>query len=193
MPYNSNAAGVVLSMPAPRQYFDYHRANPGQWFYGIVNTSTGHVYIAPGDVHDDPRNAAQENPRMLNTYASKAAVPAQGWSSLAGASVHEQRNGLDSTPTGHMALLKLMGVPAGDLDAFLGFRVVKINRVFAQFSDRSNSLNAGKLDQRRTDDVIPGPGGWKPSSTARMPPQWADKVIAYLQDRLGIRNVARDY
>jgi hypothetical protein len=117
-------------------------------------------------------------------------VPEHGWHSLV--SAEEKANGIDSSPTGHAAVLRRYNkghrMAAGD---FLGFRVVKINDLMVSFSDRSNSLNADKLDQR-TVEVQAGPGGWKPSATARMPPQWRDAVVEWVKSYFTLQSVAVD-
>jgi hypothetical protein len=136
---------------------------------------------------------------MLNTYASKPPGPTGGWGSLTvprpgiddDAWEYQRINGIDSTPTGHAAVLKLMNVR--DIDSCLGFRLIKTTEEIAVFSDRSNSLNGSKLDAR-TIEVQESPAGWRPSTTSRMPPRWADALVAFLQVRpLAIRVVARDY
>lgn len=200
--YENDPSQVNLRFRDLNNAQDYINANPGQWFYGVVNTLTGFIYLVPGDVHDDPRNAAQTNARMRNTYASKPDVPEGGWGSLSG---YESQNGIDSDPTGHQAVAKKYGLNEGEC---LGFRVIKTTSSIATFSDRSNSLNGNKPDQRLVHVVafgqagFPGPGvtivqssvnGFGASPTARMPPQWAVAVRSELSAELLIRTWAVDF
>ncbi len=200
--YEDDPTQVILSIVDGGNKTDYWAASPGQWFYGVVNTLNGNIYLVPGNVHDDPANATQQNPRMLNTYASKPAVPPAGWTSLNGA---EKYNGIGSTPTGHNAVARKYGL---NTDNCLGFRVIKLNTHIATFSDRSNSLNGNKPDQRLV-QVLPhgtggaavagvtmvekNPQGYGPSTTARMPPQWAQAVMSNLTANLMITNWAVDF
>ena len=179
----------------PSNIFDYDRANCGQWFYGVINTQTGDLFLVAGDVHDDPNNALQLNGRMLNTYASKPPVPRGGWASInAPGRDGERYGGIVSEPTGHMAVLKLYHVSEKDnISGCLGFRLIKINKSFATFSDRSNSLNADKIDQRNPNLGNPGPGGWQASGTARMPEAWRSAVVKFLKEKLHISHMALDH
>lgn len=200
--YQDDPNAVVLNVFDPANINDYFSAESGQWFYGVVNTLTGNIYLVPGNVHDDPLNAQQRNPRMLNTYASKPPAPKSGWKSLTGA---EKYQGISSTPTGHNAVAAKYGLNTGEC---LGFRVIKTNAQFASFSDRSNSLNGNKPDQRLVSVTPQGAGaaaadgvtvveknihGYGPSATARMPPQWAQAVLNFLTARLGVINWAVDF
>lgn len=200
--YEDDPSQVRLSLHDLSNAQDYLKANPGQWFYGVVNTLTGFIYLVPGDVHDDPANQAQQNKRMLNTYASKPDVPEGGWMSLSGA---ESQNGIGSVPTGHNAVARRYALNTGEC---LGFRVIKTTDSIATFSDRSNSLNGNKPDQKLVQIVdfgtpgLPSPGvtiiqkspkGFGASSTARMPPQWSAAVRAELSAELLIRTWAVDF
>jgi hypothetical protein len=200
--YEDDPTQVTLTVADNSNVSDYLAANPGQWFYGVVDTLNGNVYLVPGNVHDDPQNAQQQNPRMLNTYASKAVVPKDGWKSLSGA---EKYNGIGSVPTGHQAVASKYGLVA---EQCLGFRVIKIDSSLATFSDRSNSLNGNKPDQRLVQKVpygtnpapaagvqvvVENPQSYAPSTTARMPPQWATAVRNCLSARLFIVGWAVDF
>lgn len=200
--YEDDPTQVTLTMADNANVSDYFAATPGQWFYGVVDTLNGKVYLVPGNVHDDPKNAQQQNPRMLNTYASKAPVPKDGWMSLAGA---EKYHGIGSSPTGHQAVASKYGLVA---DQCLGFRVIKINASIATFSDRSNSLNGNKPDQRLVqkvahgtpgpypvgvETVIENPKGFAASATSRMPPQWATAIRGFLTGRLYIGTWGTDF
>lgn len=194
MPYNNNPQTVQLTLAAVYEH-DYVRANPGQWFYGAVDTTSGQIYLVPGDVHADPRNELNLNERMRNTYASKPPVPFPGWHSLVnGGSQHEIQNGIGGVPgqTGHMRIMQLMQIPQDRVGDFVGFRLIKTCPGIATFSDRSNSLNNRPGQQRITGPVTPGPGGWMPSGVARMPEQWRDATIAHLRQHLAINNLAVD-
>lgn len=207
--YEDDPSGLTLSIGDALNLNDYQqRAEPGQWFYGVVDTLSGNIYFVAGDVHDDPDNAQQKNARMLNTYASKPATPGGGWKSLQSLGEPQQTEGIKGTPTGHNAVAKLYQLAVGQC---LGFRLIKVNSAFASFSDRSNSMNANKPDQRMvsvhptgTDpntiaampgvtNLIASPAGYKPSGTARMPPAWAAAVQEFLKARLGITNLAVDF
>lgn len=217
--YEDDPQAVNLNMAVQENVADFNNANPGQWFYGVVDTLNGNTYLVAGDVHDEPQNAQQQNARMLNTYASKPEGPFRvirngdqrqhvpiGWLSLADqamCSAAERFNGIKSDPTGHQAVCRLYRL---NNDQCLGFRVIKINERFGSFSDRSNSLNANKPDQRVVQTVsaagpeiqgvtqlVQSPAGWKASPTARMPPQWANAMTTFLTQRLGILNWAIDF
>jgi hypothetical protein len=201
--YEDDPTQVTLNVTDGANRTDYWAALPGQWFYGVVHTLTGNIYLVPGNVHDDPQNALQKNGRMLNTYASKPAVPGAGWASLSGA---EKYHGIGSTPTGHNAVCRKYGL---NPDECVGFRIVKVTNSIATFSDRSNSLNGNKPDQRLVSVVPYGSAaaaaaagitqveknsqGFGPSATARMPPQWAQAVVSYLTGCLAITNFAVDF
>ncbi|WP_420465675.1 hypothetical protein [Panacagrimonas sp.] len=204
--YQDDPNAVGLQMGDVNNLHDFTAAEPGQWFYGVAETTSGKVYWVPGDVHDDPNNAQQLNARMINTYASKPAVPATGWKSPN--TPHEKANGIDSNPTGHQSVVRLYALDGG---ASVGFRIIKINAVLVSFSDRSNSLNGNKPDARGVavhpygtppnslpqipgvTHVIKNAAGYGPSPTSRLPDKWSTAIQAYLTGSLGLQKIAVDF
>lgn len=207
--YQDDPSQVTLALGDMLNLHDYQQtAEPGRWFYGVVDTISGKMYLVAGDVHDDPKNALQQNDRMKNTYASKPNAPDVGWKSLQPLGDPQQTEGIKGEPTGHNSVAKLYKLDVGQC---LGFRLIMINGAFASFSDRSNSMNANKPDQRMvsvhpkgtnpaTIPAVPGvthlvtsSAGYTPSGTARMPPTWATAVQNFLKAKLGITNLAVDF
>ncbi|MFK7821710.1 MAG: hypothetical protein AB8G99_23565 [Planctomycetaceae bacterium] len=188
MPYQAEASSVLLHRTDNLK--DWKRANPGQWFIGVVNTRTRAVFLVPVNVFEGRGGLNQEtinnaNMRGINRYASGAPGERTGENLVPFDSTRGPGgNWLEGRPNGqthHTAVALKYGQEPAEC---LGFTLIKVAlEHFAQMKCGSNSLNQTKPDHtinhsfsrstRDGTDFSPG--------SAQVPPQWIDALLDYFK------------
>lgn len=170
---------------------DFANAGPGQWFLGVLDTSTHKVYLIPSDLQ--PPDAVQReidnhrlDPALDSIYVSRPQPRIPQWQSIPmkGQLVHGINSPAANDSGGlrqHGRVTKSYGLAEADC---LGFAVIKLTNDLAEFRDRSNSLN--QFAEKHAGAAI----RMSPSArSARMPENWSNAVRTWLDASLPIERL----
>ncbi len=173
-----------LSWGDPGNSIDFGRAHRGQWFLGVVNMTSGRVFLVPSDL--EPPDAVTKETELRRSvgqvYVSRPqpGVPGGQWQSqdLGGnAGINSPPGALQGGLRQHGRVCTNYGQPE---PSCFGFAVIKFDNAHGEFRDRSQSLN-GDAAKHGGQPMRMSPSG----RSARMPANWSTRLKAWLQAELG--------
>ncbi len=160
----------------PHNITDYMLADPGQWFIGVLDTSTHGIYIIPIDVHDNPGAVNNNSAGAMNRYASGGSPHL--WISRP----DDWRINLPLGMTRHGGVCQMYNLTEENC---LGFSLIKMGNGFAMLKGSSTSLNArhgGSNNHNFSQQTfynrpstIPAPG------SSQMPANFVDAILEFFR------------
>jgi hypothetical protein len=146
MAFNHNPSTVSINVADQHNFTDYERAPVGKWFIGIVETTTGRLWMVPVNIQSADGVSQNASLRGMNRYASGSPEEARAITGTDPTqySVFPRGNWMDATVARtlrphHHAICLHYGVRYTEC---AGFTLIKLApRFFAQLKFGSFSLH----------------------------------------------------